>query len=58
MGMVKTSRRQQPHWDKKCQLNATDWSSMNKEKTLTLQGTLQLVPKQYMYMYMYIDTMK
>ena len=47
MEMVNMSKRQQPHWDEKCQLKATYGSSVIDEKTLTPQGRLHLAPKHY-----------
>ena len=42
MDMVNISKGQQLQRDEKCQLNATDESSMNEYKTLILQNKLQL----------------
>ena len=47
MDMVDMSKRQQSHWDEKCQLKVNHGSSMNDKKTLTPQGMLQLAPKQH-----------
>ena len=46
-GYSEHGKRQQPHRDEKCQLQANHGSSVNDEKTLTPQGKLQLAPKQY-----------
>ena len=49
MDMVNMWKRQQPHWDEKCQLKAIHGSSMIDEETLTPQGRLKLAPKTTLY---------
>lgn len=45
--MVNMSKIQLPHKDKKCQLKATDGSSINDGEIHTPQGRLKLSPKQH-----------